>query len=227
VNQSPNPKVDFSKTKDQGSTPPLKECNQEWGEENNTLVAQQDIQVNQEMCLITNPKSARKLSLVVDCACTNTMVGDQNVLQNLTQHEAGIKGVHKDLLPLLSSQRGVIKGYVLSQSGMHIPFPEVLSLPVIHSNDTVEDLLSLNQIVESGWCSMQFTREETGMTHVYTGEKLSFQEEGKLNIIDVYLEDDEQNSYKSTVDCSPTPPLTHTNARTRARVHIHTHTHTH
>ena len=37
------------------------------------------------------------------------------------------------------------------------------------------------------------------MTHVPTGEKLSLREEGKLRIIDVYLEDDEQNRYKTTV----------------------------
>ena len=171
VKQSLKPKIDCREPEEPGPTPTLKECNQEWGGEKNTLVEQQDKPVNQETCLIANPESARKLSLIVDCACTNTMVGDQNALQKLTPHEASIKGVHKDLLPLRSSQRGFIKGYVLSQSGMRIPFPE--DLPVIHSDDTAEDLLSLNQIVESGWCSMQFTREETGMTHVPTGEKLS------------------------------------------------------
>ena len=151
--------------------PPLKECNPEWWEEKNTLVAQQDKPVNQEKCLIANPKSARKMSLIVDCACTNTMVGDQNVLQNLILHEASIKGVHKDLLPLCSSLRGVIKGYVLSQSGLCIPFHE--DLPVIQSNDTAEDLLLLNQIVESGWCRMQFTQEGRYDPRSYRGEIVS------------------------------------------------------
>jgi hypothetical protein len=74
VNLSPNPEVDHSKTEDQGSTPPLKECNQERQEEKNTLVAQQDKPVNEEKFLIANSKSARTLSLIVDCTCTNMMV---------------------------------------------------------------------------------------------------------------------------------------------------------
>jgi hypothetical protein len=138
VNMFPNPEVDDSKTEDQGSTPSLKECNQERREEKITPVAQQDKLMNEEKCLIANSKSMRTLSLIVDCACTNTMVGDKKVLQNLIPHESSIKGVHKDLLPLHSSLRGIIKGYVLSQNGM-LPFPE--DLPVIHSNDTAPNRL--------------------------------------------------------------------------------------
>jgi hypothetical protein len=93
-------------------------------------VVQQNKKVNQEMSWIATPKIARKLPLIVDWACTNMMVGDQNFLQKLTLHEASIKGVHKDLLPLCSFQRGFRKGFVLSLNGMHIPFLE--DLPVMH-----------------------------------------------------------------------------------------------
>jgi hypothetical protein len=40
------------------------------------------------------------------------------------------------------------------------------------------------------------------MSHVPTGQKLSLQVEGKLHIINIYLEDDEQNHNKSIANGS-------------------------